>query len=56
MAHIRNRFVYNNLVKTLKYSPLVGVLGHRQVGKTTLVRYLRFMLQLITIGYWRLMG
>ncbi len=37
MAHHRNRYLKEILDHALKLSPLVGVLGHRQVGKTTLV-------------------
>jgi predicted AAA+ superfamily ATPase len=37
MAHVRSRYLKQKLVKMLKFSPIVGVLGHRQVGKTTLI-------------------
>ena len=37
MAHIRKRQIVDDLIKTLAFSPIVGVLGHRQVGKTTLL-------------------
>ena len=37
MPHNRLRYLNKLLVERLKYSPIVGVLGHRQVGKTTLV-------------------
>lgn len=37
MPHFRNRYLTQILEDALKFSPLVGVLGHRQVGKTTLV-------------------
>jgi predicted AAA+ superfamily ATPase len=37
MAHIRKRYLSDSLPKSLDFSPIVGVLGHRQVGKTTLV-------------------
>lgn len=36
MAHIRKRFLKAQIEKALKFSPLVGVLGQRQTGKTTL--------------------
>jgi predicted AAA+ superfamily ATPase len=36
MAHYRTRHLYRLISKTLQFSPIVGVLGHRQVGKTTL--------------------
>ena len=36
MAHTRTRHLTALLAKALKMSPLVGLLGHRQVGKTTL--------------------
>ncbi len=38
MAHLRQRYLRNLLTKGLRFSPLVGVLGHRQVGKTTLLQ------------------
>ncbi len=38
MAHHRNRFLIEALNKALQFSPLVGLLGHRQVGKTTLLQ------------------
>jgi len=37
MAHHRHRSLHPLLLTALKFSPLVGVLGHRQVGKTTLL-------------------
>ena len=37
MAHLRQRFAKRHLEEALSFSPLVGVLGQRQVGKTTLV-------------------
>ena len=37
MAHLRQRFSKSHLKDALAFSPLVGVLGQRQVGKTTLV-------------------
>lgn len=40
MAHIRKRFLEENIVHAMRYSPIVGVLGHRQVGKTTLLEKL----------------
>ncbi len=36
MAHYRTRYVENWLKKLIGFSPIVGILGHRQVGKTTL--------------------
>jgi len=36
MPHLRDRHLHPLIVKTLQFSPIVGVLGHRQVGKTTL--------------------
>jgi predicted AAA+ superfamily ATPase len=36
MAHLRARFVESHIREALSFSPLVGVLGLRQVGKTTL--------------------
>lgn len=37
MPHSRKRYLMESLNKCLSFSPLVGVLGHRQVGKTTLI-------------------
>ena len=37
MPHIRKRHIEELLKKTLNYSPIVGLFGHRQVGKTTLI-------------------
>jgi predicted AAA+ superfamily ATPase len=37
MAHFRERHILEKLRKLLKFSPLVGILGHRQVGKTTIL-------------------
>ena len=37
MAHLRKRHIEALLQKMAKLSPLVGILGHRQVGKTTLL-------------------
>lgn len=35
MAHLRRRYIESMIEKAKKLSPLIGVLGHRQVGKTT---------------------
>jgi uncharacterized protein len=35
MPHARNRYVEILIERALRHSPIVGVLGHRQVGKTT---------------------
>jgi len=40
MPHLRKRHLEPILKKLLAYSPLVGILGHRQVGKTTLAEIL----------------
>lgn len=37
MAHSRERLLESLILSTLKWSPVVGLLGLRQVGKTTLV-------------------
>lgn len=37
MPHTRSRYLAPLLEKVLSLSPIVGVLGHRQVGKTTLL-------------------
>ncbi len=36
MVHLRKRHLSTLLEELLRFSPIVGVLGHRQVGKTTL--------------------
>lgn len=36
MPHERVRHIKELIIKSLNYSPIVGILGHRQVGKTTL--------------------
>ena len=40
MAHERPRSVLDLYQKLIRASPIVGVFGHRQVGKTTLIRQL----------------
>jgi predicted AAA+ superfamily ATPase len=40
MAHTRKRYLEEKIKKCMTFSPLVGVLGHRQVGKTTLLEKL----------------
>lgn len=40
MPHSRERYLAPQIVKALKHSPIVGILGHRQTGKTTLVNHL----------------
>ncbi len=40
MAHLRKRHLSATITKTATYSPIIGVLGHRQTGKTTLVSHL----------------
>jgi uncharacterized protein len=37
MPHQRKRYLASNVARALGYSPIVGVLGQRQVGKTTLL-------------------
>jgi len=36
MPHLRKRHLQPLIEKSLRFSPIVGVFGHRQVGKTTL--------------------
>lgn len=36
MPHLRKRNLRELIVKSLRFSPIVGLFGHRQVGKTTL--------------------
>lgn len=38
MPHGRKRYLQEALLKALTFSPLVGILGQRQTGKTTLMR------------------
>jgi len=40
MAHFRHRLAQEALKKALKHSPIVGLFGHRQAGKTTLIERL----------------
>lgn len=35
MAHLRKRYLKSKYDELVKFSPLIGILGHRQVGKTT---------------------
>jgi predicted AAA+ superfamily ATPase len=37
MPHLRRRYLNDVIKKVMGLSPLVGVMGHRQVGKTTLL-------------------
>jgi uncharacterized protein len=37
MPHERSRFLSDKIKSSLKHSPIVGVVGQRQVGKTTLI-------------------
>lgn len=37
MPHLRDRVIYSSVLAALKWSPAVGIVGLRQVGKTTLV-------------------
>jgi predicted AAA+ superfamily ATPase len=37
MPHTRQRYLHKRLSHALAYSPIVGILGQRQVGKTTLL-------------------
>lgn len=40
MAHQRNRYIQELINKAKSFSPIVGVIGHRQVGKTTVLERL----------------
>ncbi len=40
MPHLRKRYTAEQVKALLTFSPLVGILGHRQVGKTTLASQL----------------
>ena len=40
MPHVRKRQIDSLVQNSLKLSPIVGILGHRQVGKTTLLEQL----------------
>jgi hypothetical protein len=37
MPHFRKRYLADMIPNTIAFSPIAGILGHRQVGKTTLV-------------------
>lgn len=37
MPHRRRRYAAQDILRALSFSPIVGILGHRQVGKTTLL-------------------
>jgi len=37
MPHIRKRYLKKSLIKALKHASIVGIVGQRQTGKTTLV-------------------
>ena len=38
MAHIRSRHIAGSIVEKARFWPVVGLLGARQLGKTTLLR------------------
>ncbi len=38
MPHTHHRFLFDIVKQVMNFSPLVGILGHRQVGKTTLTQ------------------
>ncbi len=40
MPHLRERYLKSLLKRSQKYSPIIGIFGHRQVGKTTLASLL----------------
>lgn len=40
MAHLRKRYIYSLISKASQISPLIGILGHRQVGKTTVLEHM----------------
>jgi len=50
MPHQRPRHLHALLLKTLKYSPITGVFGHRQVGKTTLLQELSNQYQTLDLA------
>ena len=37
MAHLRKRYIQSLFEESCRFAPITGLLGHRQVGKTTLV-------------------
>lgn len=37
MPHLRNRYIENSIRQYMSFSGIVGLLGHRQVGKTTVL-------------------
>ncbi len=44
-----HRFITNSILSDLKYFPVIGILGPRQVGKTTLAKYIKETLTLDSI-------
>lgn len=40
MAHLRKRYIQSLIEKAQHLSPLIGIIGHRQVGKTTVAEIL----------------
>jgi hypothetical protein len=40
MPHLRTRHAFHLIQKLKSHSPIIGILGHRQVGKTTLLEQL----------------
>ena len=49
MAHLRKRYAYQALLKLAKYWPVVGLLGLRQSGKSTLFRDLAHIENQVTL-------
>lgn len=50
MPHKRDRHLHPLLIKMLRYSPIVGILGHRQVGKTTLISHVSALYKTMDIS------
>ena len=44
-----DRLITQRVLRDLNWSPIVGLIGSRQVGKTTLARYLQTQMQKPTI-------
>lgn len=56
MPHTRVRYLRGRLEKLLRFSPIVGVVGHRQVGKTTLIGELASSYQTLDLARTRQMA
>jgi predicted AAA+ superfamily ATPase len=44
------RLISNKILRDLSWSPIIGLIGSRQVGKTTLVKYLQTLINKPVVG------